>query len=85
MVLCSLTAAGWVNGPVPQNIVNQMVICGTKHYQGNLADPRAGGDVFNALRLYNSGFLDPNESNNPGPATGPYVIEIANRSRGWRN
>jgi hypothetical protein len=68
---------------VSQDIVNRMVVCGTQHFHGNLG--AAGGDPFVALRLYNSGSANYSDLNDAMGATGAYVLEVANRLRGWRN
>ncbi|TID19603.1 putative glycoside hydrolase protein [Venturia nashicola] len=65
-----------------------MVRCGAEHFKGNMKDhvKNPTHDPWVALRLYNSGSVAPSGDLNDGNgATGHYVIQVANRLRGWSN
>ncbi|TID25659.1 ATP-dependent RNA helicase [Venturia nashicola] len=66
--------------PVNQALVNEMVLGGAVHLKGDLE--KDGGDVFRALRAYNSGRTTW-DLNDPIAATRDYVWDCANRLVGW--
>ncbi|QDS73283.1 hypothetical protein FKW77_005085 [Venturia effusa] len=70
------------NCPVDQGLVDEMVLGGARFFKGEL--DRNSGDVFKAMRAYNSGSADW-DLNNPFFATGAYVWDCANRLVGWVN
>ncbi|KAE9974736.1 hypothetical protein BLS_002931 [Venturia inaequalis] len=73
---------------ISEEEVYGMVRCGTEHFKGNMNEPvkNPTHDPWVALRLYNSGSValsgDLNDGNG---ATGHYVVQVANRLRGWTN
>jgi hypothetical protein len=65
-----------------------MVVAGTNHYKANLqqtGNADSAQDIYQALRLYNSGSLDANNLSNGLGATDSYVSDIANRLQGLTN
>jgi hypothetical protein len=63
-----------------------MVTAGTAHFKGNLVQQGNGDDaatIYSALRLYNSGQLDPSNLSDGEGATPSYVSDIAYRLQ-WR-
>ena len=73
----------------PAASINQMIIDGT---QGTAAgggmvqainDPKTGGNVYVALRTYNSGRANLQDLSDPQGATASYVSDMANRVLGW--
>jgi hypothetical protein len=65
-----------------------MVVAGTNHYKANLqqvGNADSAQDIYQALRLYNSGSLDANNLSNGLGATDSYVSDIANRLQGKTN
>jgi hypothetical protein len=65
-----------------------MVVAGTNHYKANLqqvGNVDSAQDIYQALRLYNSGSLDANNLSNGLGATDSYVSDIANRLQGKTN
>lgn len=73
---------------ISEDDVYAMVRCGAQHFKGNMNDPAKNpkNDPWVALRLYNSGSVAPSGDLNDGNgATAHYVIEVANRLRGWAN
>jgi len=71
-------------GDVSQELVTSMILAGTNHFLGNLQ--QRGGNVFEAFRLYNSGFVNSDDLNDGGKdATDNYVNDVANRLHGFKN
>jgi len=71
-----------------QDQITSMVVAGTNHYKANLqqvGNADSAQDIYQALRLYNSGSLDANNLSNGLGATDSYVSDIANRLQGKTN
>ena len=67
-----------------------MVMAGTQHFKGNLVQEGDAYDattIYQALRLYNSGDINPNDLSDAvvNGATASYVSDIANRLQGRTN
>lgn len=66
-----------------------MILAGARHFKGNLSQEGNDDDamtIYRALRLYNSGMVDPNDLNNDWTGNGhsdpEYVSVIANYLQG---
>lgn len=62
-----------------------MVTAGTAHFKANLQQLGNGDDaatIYSALRLYNSGSLNPNDLSDGEGATASYVSDLAYRLQG---
>jgi hypothetical protein len=68
--------------------VKAMITAGANHLQANLADGQANGNIYAALRLYNSGSFAPGSSDLSDPyfsanrSNSAYVCDLANRMHG---
>lgn len=65
-----------------------MVLAGTKHFKANLeqvGNADTAEAIYQALRIYNSGSLNPNDLSDGRGATPSYVSDIANRLQGRTN
>ena len=68
-----------------QDQITSMVTAGTMHFKGNLEKLGNGDDaatIYSALRMYNSGNLNPNDLSDGEGATPSYVSDIAYRLQG---
>ncbi|KIW69146.1 hypothetical protein PV04_05039 [Phialophora macrospora] len=70
-------------GELTQDIVEHMISVGAQHLKSNL--DQAQGNVYEALRLYNSGSVaaDGDLSSPNSVGTPSYVNDMANRFHGW--
>ena len=71
-----------------QDQITSMIMAGTQHFKSNLQQEGDAWDaptIYEALRLYNSGSIDPNDLSNGEGATASYVSDIANRLQGRTN
>ena len=74
-----------------QDLVTSMVSAGANHLLSNINDGRAGGNIYTALRLYNSGSIAPSGILNDCPKDRAgnnignplYIVGVANRLHGW--
>jgi len=65
-----------------QESITSMITAGTAHFRNNLSQYGSADDVdaiYTALRVYNSGVVDPTNLSNGLGATDSYVSDIANR------
>jgi hypothetical protein len=75
------------DAPCPQDVIDQMVRDGTQGTasgDGLVQGINIYGNVYEALRYYNSGTVDESNLCNGG-ATASYVADVASRLTGWVN